>query len=67
MSRGKVPFKSPFLERQLSVFFALARYRVVKIACSYSEVVLQTTKHTKFYPGSSPSLEVIALRPTVCY
>jgi hypothetical protein len=47
--------------------FTPARYRVVKIACSCSEVVLWTTKHTMVYPGSSPSLEVIALRPTVWY
>jgi hypothetical protein len=33
--------------QDLSVFFALARYRVVKIACSYSEVVLQTMKNYK--------------------
>jgi hypothetical protein len=43
------------------MFFALVRYRVVKIAHSYFEVVLRTKKHTMFYPGSSPSLEVIAL------
>jgi hypothetical protein len=49
----------------LSVFFALARYMVVKIMCSCSEVVLQTTKHTMVYPGSCPSLEVIVLRPVV--
>jgi hypothetical protein len=45
------------------VFFAPARYGVVKITRSYSDVVLRTTNHTKFYPGSAPSLEVIALRP----
>jgi hypothetical protein len=55
-SRENTCCKSPFSTRQLSVFFAPARYRVVKIACSYSEVVLRTTKHTKFYPGSGPSL-----------
>jgi hypothetical protein len=38
------------------VFFALARYRVVKIAHSYFEVVLRTTKHTIVYPGSPPLL-----------
>jgi hypothetical protein len=32
---------------------------------SYSEVVLQTTKYTKIYPGSGPSLEVIALHPPI--
>jgi hypothetical protein len=31
---------NPFQACQLSVFFAPTRYRVVKIACSYSEVVL---------------------------
>jgi hypothetical protein len=36
-----------FLACQLSVFFALARYRVVKIVCSCSEVVLQTMKNYK--------------------
>jgi hypothetical protein len=40
---------------------------VVQIMCSYSEVVLRTTKHTIVYPGSGPSLEVIALRPAVRY
>jgi hypothetical protein len=29
---------------------------VVKIAYSSSEMVLQTTKHTMIYPGSSSSL-----------
>jgi hypothetical protein len=29
------------------------------------KVVLETTKHTIFYPSSSPSLEVIALRLAV--
>jgi hypothetical protein len=29
------------------VFFALARYRVVMIVCSYSEVVLLTIKNYK--------------------
>jgi hypothetical protein len=51
----------------LSVFFALARYRVVKIACSSSKVVLRTTKHTVIYPSSGTSSEVIALRPAVWY
>jgi hypothetical protein len=40
MSRGKVCFKSPYLACQLSVVFAPARYKVVKIVHSYSEVVL---------------------------
>jgi hypothetical protein len=51
--------------RILSVFFALARYRVVKITHFCSDMVLQTTKHTKFYPGSAHSLEVIVLSPVV--
>jgi hypothetical protein len=29
------------------VFFAMVRYRVVKIMRSYSEIVLQTTKNYK--------------------
>jgi hypothetical protein len=65
ISRGKACCKSPFLARQLSVFFAPARYKVVKITCSYSKVVLQTTKHTMIYPGLGPSLEVIALHPAI--
>jgi hypothetical protein len=47
------------------VFFALVRYRVVNIAHFSSEVVLQTMNHTVIYPGSVPSLEVIALCPAV--
>jgi hypothetical protein len=38
-SRGKAHYKSPFLPRQLLVFFAPARYMVVKIARSYFKVV----------------------------
>jgi hypothetical protein len=34
---------------------------VVKITRSNSEVVLRTIKHMIIYPGSGPSLEVIAL------
>jgi hypothetical protein len=49
----------------LSVFFTLARYRVVKIMHSCSKVVLLTTKHTMVYPGLGPSLEVIALHLAV--
>jgi hypothetical protein len=67
MSRGIARYKSLYLEHQLSMFFAPTRYRVVKISRSCSKVVLQTTKHTIFYPGSSPSLEVIALRPVGRY
>jgi hypothetical protein len=46
-SREKVRYKSPFLACQLSMFFAPIRYRVVKIACSCSEMVLQTMKNYK--------------------
>jgi hypothetical protein len=49
------------------VFSAPARYMVVNITRSCSEVVLRTIKHTMVYPGSGPSLEVIALRPAVSY
>jgi hypothetical protein len=65
MSRGKTRCNSPFLAQQLSVFFALARYRVVNIVRSCSDMVLQTIKHTMIYPSSGPSLEVIALRLVV--
>jgi hypothetical protein len=34
-SRGKTCYKSAFLVHQLLMFFVLARYRVVKIMCSY--------------------------------
>jgi hypothetical protein len=54
-SRGKAHCKSFFLGCQLPVFFAPARYMVVKIACSCFEVVLQTTKHPIVYLGSGPS------------
>jgi hypothetical protein len=45
----------------LSVFSALARYTVVKITCSNSEVVLRILKHTVIYRGSGPTSKVIAL------
>jgi hypothetical protein len=48
----------------VSVFYTNKLW-VVKITHSSSEVVLQTTKHTMIYSGSSPSLEVIALRLVV--
>jgi hypothetical protein len=44
---GKARCKSPYLARQLLVFFALAIYMVVKITCSCFEVVLQTMKNYK--------------------
>jgi hypothetical protein len=65
MSRGKAHYKSPFLAGQMKVFLAPARYRVVKIACSSSEVVLCTTKHMVIYPGPGPSSKVIAIHLTV--
>jgi hypothetical protein len=64
-SRGKACYKSPYPPHQLLVFFALARYRVVKIVCSYSEVVLQTRKNSIVYRGLGPFLEVIVLHPAV--
>jgi hypothetical protein len=39
-SSGKARYKSPFLARQLSMIFTPERYRMVKIACSCSEMVL---------------------------
>jgi hypothetical protein len=64
-SREKACCKSPYLASELLVFFAMTRYRVVKIMRSCSKVVLRTIKHTIIYPGSGPSLEVIALCPAV--
>jgi hypothetical protein len=63
--RGKARCKSPYLEHQLSAFFAPAGYIMVKIVHSSYEVVLQTTKHTVIYPDSGPSLEAITLHPMV--
>jgi hypothetical protein len=51
----------------LLVFLALARYKVVKIARSSSEVVLLTTKHMEICPGLDPTLEVVAICPAVWY
>jgi hypothetical protein len=66
--RGEARYKFPFLACQLSMFFALARYRVVKIVCSFSMVVLQTMKNYKahyslfwFRPllrGNSPTYNI---------
>jgi hypothetical protein len=39
-SRVKARYKSPYQVRQLSMFFAPARYSVVKITCSSFEMVL---------------------------
>jgi hypothetical protein len=52
-SRGVARYKSPFSGCQLSVFLAPIRYRVVKITCSCSEVVLQTMKNFKALYSSS--------------
>jgi hypothetical protein len=49
------------------MFFAPARFRVVKITCSSSKAVLRTMKYTVIYPGSGPSLELISLRPMAWY
>jgi hypothetical protein len=49
----------------MSVFFAPARYKVVKIARSNFDVVLRTIKHMMIYPSLGPSLEVIVLCPTL--
>jgi hypothetical protein len=49
----------------VSVFFAPARYRVVKIVYSCSEVVLRTMKNYKAHDSLSwfrPRYDVIALR-----
>jgi hypothetical protein len=67
-SREEAHCKSPFLTRQHSVFFALARYRVVKIMCSYSEVVLRTMKNYKAHYNLSwlrPLLRVNSLMSSV--
>jgi hypothetical protein len=47
---------------------------VVKIACSSSEVVLRTTKHTMIYDGSdpflggnSPTSSGLILKMNMCY
>jgi hypothetical protein len=48
-SRGVAHYKSPFMAYQLSGFFAPARYRVVTITCSYSEVVLRTMNNYRVH------------------
>jgi hypothetical protein len=50
---------------RLSVFSEPAKYRVVKIVRSSSEMILRTMKHTVIYPSSDLSLEVIALCPVI--
>jgi hypothetical protein len=55
----------PTYERNIVSVFYTGKNRVVKIAYSSFEMVLQTTKHTMIYSNSGPSLEVIALRPAI--
>jgi hypothetical protein len=50
--------------RLVSVFYT-GKNRVVNIACSSSEKVLRTTKHTMIYPSLGPSMEIIDLRLVV--
>jgi hypothetical protein len=45
----------PFWCTNYQCFFAPVRNRVVKIACSSSEVVLRITEHTMIYPSSVPT------------
>jgi hypothetical protein len=52
MTKGVARCESPLLAHQLSVFFAPTGYRVVKITCSYSEVVLQTMNYKAHYSSS---------------
>jgi hypothetical protein len=55
------------MKLKMSVFFAPARYRVVKIVRSSSEVALQIMKYIVIYLGLGPSLEVRDLHPVVWY
>jgi hypothetical protein len=55
----------PSSSRDLSVFSALANNRVYKIARFQFRGALANNKHTRIYPGSGPSSEVITLRPIV--
>jgi hypothetical protein len=67
-SRGKARCKSPFQACQWPVFFAPVRYRVVKITCSYSKVVMRTMENYKSHYSLScfsTCYEVIALRPAL--
>jgi hypothetical protein len=49
----------------VSVFSTPTRYRVIKITCYCSEIILQSIKYTKIYSGSGYSLKVIAPHPVV--
>jgi hypothetical protein len=42
----------------MSVFSALANYRLIKIMHSSFEAVLQTMKHTIIYPGSGSYVQL---------
>jgi hypothetical protein len=55
------------MKLKMLVFFAPARYRVVKIVCSSSELALQIMKYIVIYLSLGPSLEVRDLRPVVWY
>jgi hypothetical protein len=51
--------------REVLVFSVMTKYKVVKIVCSSSKVVLRIMKHTVIYSGSGPSLKVIAIYSAV--
>jgi hypothetical protein len=71
LSRGVARCKSLFLAHQLSAFLPPIRYKVVKIACFYLEVVLSTMKNYKadynlswFRPllqGNSPTSRIFLI------
>jgi hypothetical protein len=77
MFREKTHYKPPFLAHQLSLFLAPARYRVVKIACSCSKMVLRTMKNYKahyslywFRPllySNSPTSSIFDIKDEQCY
>jgi hypothetical protein len=58
-SREKARCKCPLPGMPTVSAFCTDINRVVKIACSSSEVVLQNTKHTMIYPGSGSFSEVV--------
>jgi hypothetical protein len=59
-------YKLPYVfEGALLVFFALVRYRMIKIVRSSSEVALRTKKYMMIYPDSDPSSKVITLHLTI--
>jgi hypothetical protein len=65
VGQGQMPPISTNLGLVVSVFFAPASYRLVKIVHSCFELVLRTKKHTMVYPGSDTSLGIIALHIAV--